>query len=315
MTWYKWISWDHSIYTNPLRILDEDDSILSFYPREEIFPLLENFQGKVKEQIKKQLEDGYLVWLRLPKNKPIRKGDMRSIRLCYWGSGLGNPIKIKSSMFDIQQYSEYLANSLGIETSYFISAPKDCNVEIVRNDTYVVDIDTHEDVEINYAQNPATPFDEPATKKVSGVAIIISNEPHYISVYIRQQKNLEPAAYIFQMVYQVKLPKNESLIWRIAIPTSTVFLIGLILSGFLPKTATNSFFCMVTSMISIQLSKESIMTVGLVAGASIGALIALKNDPMIARTRAILFFQMLLIVIVILMAQTYFDTSSACKHS
>src|SRR5690349_8483801 len=118
-------------------------------------------------------------------------------------------------MFDIQQYSEYLANSVGIETSYFISAPKDCIVEIVDDDTYGVNINTHEILNIHYASNPATPFHGLPIKKPSDVPIIISNEPHYISVYLRQQTNPEATAYIFQMVYQVKLPKNESLLWKI----------------------------------------------------------------------------------------------------
>jgi hypothetical protein len=90
------------------------------------------------------------------------------------------------------------------------------------------------------------------------------------------------------------------------------FLIGLIVSAFLPMASMKPFLCMVNSMLPLPITKESIQTFGVVAGASVGALIALKNDPMIARTRAILFFQLLLIVILIFMANS-FDTVSRCK--
>jgi hypothetical protein len=292
-----------SEFLQGLRIIDEDGCVLPFLSRDEVYSIIGKYQPKLKERIELQLRHAYLVWIRLPEKHLIRPGELRSIRLCFWGSGIGNPIKVKFSIFDIRQYSEYLANSIAIETSYFITAPEGCIVEVVKKHTYSLNVDTKEELKIDYQSDPARPKLQEDTAEAGTIPIIISNEPHYISVFLRQPEY--QSAYLFQLVYRVKLPKIERRLLEIAVPVSIFLTIALILSPFVPMAPSKSLICMTYSITHISILKESIQTVGLIAAASIGALIALKNDPMIARTRAILLGELILILILILIANKF----------
>ena len=83
-----------------LKITDEDGSVLPFYSRWEINNLIETYKENLKSTIKNRLNEGYMIWIRLPNNKPIGPNDCRTIRLSYWGTAPNNP-ECKVAFFDL----------------------------------------------------------------------------------------------------------------------------------------------------------------------------------------------------------------------
>lgn len=268
-------------FRHGLVVLDEDEARLSFYSREEIHTMIKEYSKDIQSTIEHQLDEGYLVWIRLPETRPIHINELRSIRLRYWGSGPSNPSKIKLSIFDIRQYLDYLGKGEEVqrETSYFIRAPKDCNLKIVKKYTQAYEIKSGKRLDISHEQ-----IGTPNLKK----PIVIMETAGCISVVLPAQA----LPYMFQLAYQVILPRLERAIW------STILLISATFVGLLIVFPTIPFISSIYSALSLSL--ESIAALAAIGGGAVTALIALINNPLIVRTRLyllLLFFAILVLLV------------------
>jgi len=274
-----------------LKIIDEDGSVLPFYSRREIKHLIETYKENLKLTITNRLNEGYIVWIKLPNNKPIGPKDFRTIRLSYWGTAPNNPKSVKwhSSIFDIQQYTEIVPNAVPVETSYFITAPKDCILEVMKEKTSAYNIDTNEKLDIQYLDKRK----DIATPNLQKSPIVVAQWHGCIAITIMPYE----CKFEFHVEYEVKLPKNERLIWQIGIPVSIFFLLIMVT---LPMTP---FFSTIYSVEPI--SRESIFAFAAIAGGIIAALMALINNALIGRTRLILLIDVGLIIALVLRADLF----------
>jgi hypothetical protein len=141
-------------------IYDEDDSRLPFYARHEINIMIGEYECALKDRLEKQLKEGALVWVKLPKERPIRQNQLRTIRLTFAGTNEMNPRRgvTALSLFDKKTYVDYVGQVMPIETSYFITAPKGFALEIVSKKTAVCNLGGSRDEVISITnRNPTAP--------------------------------------------------------------------------------------------------------------------------------------------------------------
>lgn len=267
-------------FLHGLKVLDEDNSILSFYSNAEIENKIMNYDRDLRENIRHQLDEVYLLWIRLPNNKIIRSEEIRTIRLVYSDS-MG--AKMTTSIFDIPQYDDNIFSPDNtVEEYYFITPPKDFRIEMVKSETYAFtepirpEDGLPEKVDIKYLENPS-----PSDFKDD--CIDIKNNDSFITARFPNRD----LPYKVKLNYQIKLPKIEHNIWSIVLPVAAVLLGLLAIISYL-------------QIQSLLLGSGVLLAIGGSVSSVCGALIALITNPLIRRTRALLFIHLGLAIIIML---------------
>lgn len=270
--------------------------------------------------LEKHQEDFYLLWLRLPDDRPIKTNEMRNIRLRYFIKNDGIPIsgakvisKLRRSFSNIKKSFNYAKKSIRNnhsylydvkiyyheiskideehETEYIINAPKNCTLNIKRviGEKIKSDTDTTiKDIPIIYRKKMSTTKKEHSSGKVS-----IRAYDRYIFIRLPPFMN-KSTPYVFTIEYTVDLSRLDKVLMYISIPITVFILLELILY---PYTFPNVF-----NYLSISLSKESILAFCAILGAIFGTLIALNNYPFRGRLRILLVLFIIAILYILTVA-------------
>ena len=112
-------------FRHGLKILDQDDSLLSYYSVGTIRERIAEYSSQIRNRIEMRLDSGYLLWIRLPDSNPIGPKEIRTLRMFYSDPEFSN-IK-RYSLFNIPYFVDSILKFVDpIEVYYFINVPKDC---------------------------------------------------------------------------------------------------------------------------------------------------------------------------------------------
>lgn len=273
-------------FRNGLKVIDEDNSLLSFYSESQILDIIKGYEKELKENIERRLSESHLLWIRLSDGKPIRPNELRTIRLNFWAGCPTDP-RLRWSIFDIPQYKETVANTGTNDTYYQIIAPKDSVIEVVEDREATRLEDSEGEIKIDFlSRQPTKPL------KDGGHAVVTNGDAFaYVIMHPRNK------SYQGHITYRIKPTKIERRIWQIALPISIVILTGLMLLPELP------FKDSILQL--LPLKKDIILAFGGVVGTILAALVALINNPLIARTRGLLLIDIALTIAIVLRAGVY----------
>jgi len=269
-------------FLNGLQVIDEDNSMLSFYSNDEIRNNIMNYDLDLHNRITQQLEELYLLWIRLPDDNKIQPNEIRTIRLVY--SDAGDVEKVRTSIFDIPKYDDNIYSpEFHMEQYYFISAPKDFVIEVITTETVAYTVPLQDDqmpekIEIKYLKDPSS------TTDFKGQCIDIRNHDSFVTARFPNRDT----PYSLKLFYQIKLPKTERYVWRTVLPVVGVMLAYLAFVPFLPFPPPTF------------LSSSTLLAIGGAVSSVSGALIALISNPLIRRTRLFLFIHLGLSILIML---------------
>jgi hypothetical protein len=193
-------------------------------------------------------------------------------------------------MFDIRQYAEKIYTQR-VDMTYFITAPKDCILDI--KEIYLTNPAGKRLYNIKYLQRR-----ELGTMKLGddkrGISIV--NGESFISIWIPKQ--VENTEWKLKLIYQVKLPNVEHSLWKWSTIAAYLLFISLAILPFIPHV--HDLIPMVPFF-----SRESILAVTGIAGATIAGLIALINNPIVVRMKVYLLFVIVVLAIIALDSDNY----------
>ncbi|WP_161486434.1 hypothetical protein [Candidatus Nitrosocosmicus hydrocola] len=273
---------------NGLRVLDDDDSLLSFLPHSEILKKLMKVKNPVSDDLQSYLNDGRtIIWINLPDKKMMSKGETRVIRLNYWPANPANPQKQNSSLFSIPLYSESFAKGTNsrFDTFYLIKPPRDYIIQLKNEDTIIVN-EKNEKIDVK----PLV-YDR---VNLNNKQITVIQRESFINIRFPAMEN----SYKAKIAYELKLPKNEHRFWKYLVPLSLIVLASLVL-------ATFSEVLMGILQATFPIGEDSIIALAGIVGTVAGAVIALFHNPLIIRIKLILFIDIVLVLILLINVDTF----------
>jgi hypothetical protein len=261
----------------------------------------------------------YLLWLRLPDERPIRPNEIRNIRLRYLIKNKSLSItgsevfgKLKRSLNNVKRSFNYAKRSIQNnhsylydvklhyheirkeneehETEYIINSPKNCTVNIKKIMGFKMKADTDkrddkQKILIRYRKNKDLSKDEHSSGSIS-----IRAYSRYIFVRL-PPSNEYSSSYSFSIEYTVDLNRIDKSLLYISIPITVVILLEIVLySQPLPN---------ILKLLSITLSKEFLVAFCATLGAVFGTLIALNQFPFQGRLRILLIIFIILLLYIL----------------
>lgn len=262
-------------FRHGLQIIDSDNSMISFYSRNEIDVLMATLERPLHETLERQLTENYLVWIHLPIARAIKPNELRTIRFIWKDPETAkNPIR---SIFDIAQFSDtYVKGDHPLETFVLTYPPKDFDINICKKETKATDLETKEEVTIDHYTEKDSSF--------KNDRITIKNSGNSISMRLPAKNNL----YKISVNYQIKLSRLDRWGWRVFLPFTALALLAMVI---IPSTSYASI---------ISLNKESLIGIGGAVVTVAATLIILSNNPLLRRTRGLLFTHIILGIILII---------------
>lgn len=264
-------------FKHGLQVLDYDNSVLSYYSRTEIEQVISTLERPVYEIIERQLTEGFLLWLHLPEKNMIKSNEVRTIRLVY-----RDPESAKiptDSLFDNAEFGQTIIKHVHPdETFLVIYPPKDFVIDICKKETNVKDLENKSDIVIDYCNLDNSSF--------KSNDVTINNKATALSARFPAKEN----PYKVYLNYQIKLSFLERWIWRIVLPVSGLLLLGLIIW---PSTSY---------AVEMPIKSDIMIGIGSAVTSVSGAMIALLNNPLVRRTRTILFVHIGLSIFLIIRA-------------
>ena len=272
---------------NGVKILDEDDSLLSFLSHLEIQRRISDLEEEMRSRMERQLENRTILWITLPSGKEIRPGKTRILRLIYFPSDPDNPRKPGLSLFDTPIYNDafYKFDTGDYDTFFFIKPPNNY-IAVLREDKTFTKSGSNIEPEIHYLK-----YDTP---NLNDDRITIVKKDEYINARFPPKST----TYLCNLSYEIGLPHGEKNMWKIFLPMSWIILIALMIPSFdkeIMNFVQNYLF----------INQSLIYTISGIVATLAGALIALVNNSIIYRTKYFLLVNIALVIILLILSSAY----------